>query len=114
MAKFEKGKSGNPNGRPPKSRALTEILEAAGNKTVKRDGQKAIARKRLLADLMWQLVAEGKAELPNGKILQPDPKDWLETLKWIYRHIDGPPQTNIDMTSGGNVIKVTIGDTDDE
>jgi len=108
MAKFKPGQSGNPNGRPPKSRALTEILEAAGNKTVKREGQSGIARKRLLADLMWQLVAEGQAILPNGKALIPEPKDWLETLKWIYKHIDGPPQTNIDMTSDGERLIINL------
>ena len=36
---FQKGQTGNPNGRPPKSRALTEILEAAGGKTIEYQGK---------------------------------------------------------------------------
>ena len=31
---FKPGQSGNPNGRPPKSRALTALLEKAGGRKI--------------------------------------------------------------------------------
>lgn len=101
---WTKGKSGNPAGRPRKERALTEILEAAGNKTVK-VGDKSVARKRVLAELIWQLMSDGKATLPNGRVLEPDPKDWLAVIQFLYKHIDGPPPASVDVTSGGEKIK---------
>ena len=103
MAKFQKGQSGNPNGRPPKNRALTDLLETAGNVTVDVDGKK-VARKRIVAGLAWELLANGEAVLPNKRKLTLDPGDWLGLYKWIYQHIDGPPKAEVDVTSGGKAI----------
>lgn len=106
---WKPGISGNPSGRPLKSRALTEILERAGNKTLEVPGRKSrLARKRLLAELIWQLVAEGEAKLPNGKTLRPNPRDWLETLQFIYKHVDGPPVAGLDVTTLGEKLSGVI------
>ena len=107
MAKFQKGQSGNPNGRPPKNRALTDLLETAGNVTVDVDGKK-VARKRIVAGLAWELLANGEAVLPNKRKLTLDPGDWLGLYKWIYQHIDGPPRAEVDVTSGGEAITLKI------
>ena len=103
MAKFAKGQSGNPNGRPPKNRALTDLLEAAGNQTIERDGKK-IARKRIVASLAWELLTTGETVLPNGQALKLAPQDWIGLYKWIYQHIDGPPRAEIDVTSDGKPL----------
>jgi hypothetical protein len=102
--KFQKGQSGNPSGRPPKSRALTEILERAGNVTVDVGADRKVARKRILADLTWQLATTGSATFPDGVQLNLEPGDWLALLKFLYQHIDGPPKTELDVTSGGQPI----------
>jgi hypothetical protein len=97
--KFQKGQSGNPAGRPPKSRALTAILEAAGNKTLPTqvDG-KAHARKHLLAAQMWQAATEGEITLPNGQKMELSPEDMIAAAKWIYTHIDGPPKGELELS----------------
>lgn len=109
-----KGTTNNPNGRPPNSRALTEILKQTGNRTIedKLTGKRQ-ARKRILARLVWQLATEGKVVLPNGTGLELDPEDWIGLVKWIYQHIDGPPKSEMDLTSGGEKIIVTISPDDE-
>jgi len=103
---WTQGKSGNPNGRPLKNRALTKLLESAGNVTVEVKGQeKKTARKRIIAESIWELVTNGKATLPDGTLLEVEPSDWLGLVKWIYNHIDGPPKAEMDITSAGEKIK---------
>jgi hypothetical protein len=44
----------------------------------------------LLARLLWEIATTGRAKFPDGTELEVGPKDWLETVKWLYAHIDGP------------------------
>ena len=104
---FEKGKSGNAKGRPQKNRALTTILEKAGNDKVS-DGVKPIARKKLLANLLWQAAASGQVTFPDGTTKQLDIQDWTGVVKFIYQHIDGPPKTEMDITSDGAALLIKL------
>ena len=104
---FQKGKSGNPAGRPPKKRALTDLLEKAGGKTVEIDG-KRIARKRFLADAIWQAITEREIQLPNGEIMKVGPDDWWDAVQFIYKHIDGPPKAELDLTTGNEPLVIKI------
>lgn len=107
MGRFQKGQSGNPAGRPPKNRSLTDLLEKAGDVTIHLEGEtRRVARKRLVAELVWRLATEGKATMPDGTVLRLDPKDWINTVRWIYQHIDGPPTAALDLTTGGDKIAV--------
>jgi len=106
---WEKGQSGNPKGRPPKSRALTALLEKAGSKTIDVNG-KRVAGKRWLAQAVWEGVTTGAVEFPNEddkpKTLELGPQDWLALMKWVYQHIDGPPKNQLELTGeGGGAIK---------
>lgn len=93
---FQPGQSGNPNGRPPKGRALTELLTKAGSKG---------KRNKLLAELVWRFATTGEVTLPGGKTYKAeDINDLLAAWKWIYQHIDGPAPTSVDVTSGGEKI----------
>jgi hypothetical protein len=102
-----KGKSGNPNGRPKKDRALTAILEREGGKTLEIDG-KSISGRRLMARQVWEGITTGSVSFPGGKKLQLSPQDWKDFVKWAYSHIDGPPRTEVDLTSGGDKIVVSL------
>lgn len=100
---WQPGQSGNPTGRPKKNRALTEILERAGSKTVAL-GDKNISGKRLIAMLLWQLATTGKCQLPDGeeiKVIGFD--DWFAIVKYIYAQIDGPPKQDIGLEHSGGI-----------
>ena len=102
---WKQGVSGNPNGRPPKNRALTEILTRAGSKTLEVAG-KRISGKRLMACLAWQIATTGKATFPNGTVLEASPRDVMDIWKWLYTHIDGPPRAELDVTTDGKPIEI--------
>jgi hypothetical protein len=94
---WSRGQSGNPAGRPPKNRALTAILERAGNKGIDGLDGKRITRKRLLADMLWQLATTGEAVFPNNQKLQIAAREWIDIVKLIYGQIDGPPKQTFEV-----------------
>lgn len=105
---WKPGQSGNPNGRPPKSRALTAILETALNKTIPGSPQaeSKVSRKRLLAEHIAEFVTTGRVTLPDNRVLEAESvTDWLTAVKWLYQHVDGPPRTELDVTSGGEQLQ---------
>jgi len=104
----KKGTTNNPKGRPPKSRALSEILEKAGSKTVEVDG-KRVAGKQLVARMAWELVATGRTTFPDGRVLKADFREWFEAVKWIYAQVDGPPKQAFEVGGeGGGPVTVKV------
>jgi hypothetical protein len=100
---FKQGQSGNNKGRPPKERALTAILERAGAKSVEVDG-KAISGKQLVARMVWEGVATRSITFPDGDTMKLQPYHWLELVKWMYGHVDGPPKAEISVDTNGKMI----------
>jgi hypothetical protein len=109
---YKPGQSGNPNGRPKKDRALTAILERAGGVMVEIDGER-ISGRRLLARQVWEGITTGSVSFPGGKKLALSPQDWKDFVKWAYNHIDGPPLSKLDLTSGGEPVSFIIERRDD-
>ena len=110
--KWQPGESGNPNGRPPKQRALTEILERTGSQTLEVNG-KRLSGKRLAASLIWQGVTRGEVLFPQGSDgkqarLELGARDWLDLVKFIYAQIDGAPKAEVDLTSGGQAVTFRV------
>lgn len=88
---------------------MTTILETALSRKTTNAAGAQLARKQLLAELMSEFVTTGRATMPDGRTLEAAPKDWIETVKWVYAHIDGPAKQEIEQ-SGGLTIKVVYAD----
>lgn len=75
-----------------------------------REGEKPVARKRFLAELVWQAATTGQAEMP-GKTLTIGPDDWFEIVKFIYTHIDGAAKSSVELTgAGGGPVEIKQAD----
>lgn len=66
--------------------------------------------KRFIAQALWELATTGRVTLPDGTAWTVEPKDWLETVKWLYVHIDGPAKAETKVDLSGNV---TLGITEE-
>lgn len=85
-----KGRTNNPNGRPPKSRALTTLLERALSKTVEVNG-KRVSGKRLLAYHVAEVLTTGRLTFPgDAEASMVSVKDWLEFTRWAYQYLEPP------------------------
>lgn len=103
-----KGTTNNPNGRPPKNRALSEILQQTGSKRIEYGGRTTGA-KRLLAELAWQGATSGRVVFDGERIMDLDADQWLGLVKFIYGQIDGPPKQVTEVTGeDGGAIHVVI------
>lgn len=101
---WQKGETGNPNGRPKKNRTLTAILERTGGS--KKAYSKDSTPRKLLAELLWQAASTGKVTFPGDENATPlDVQDWIGVVKFIYQHIDGPPKSEVDITSNGETVE---------
>jgi len=102
---FVKGSTGNPNGRPKGKRALTQLLEYAGDRAIAVAGPEGprVARKELIAEMAWDLVINGEVELHDGNKIKLPPQEWLSLYKWIFTHIDGPARQEIGVEADGKL-----------
>ena len=106
---FKPGQSGNPKGRPPTGRALTEILQSALNEKF---GADELALKTIMAQKISQAMATGVLEFPgNGKRirrLKLSQENWLQLLKFIYSHVDGPARVDLNVNANMNTTAVNF------
>lgn len=90
---WKAGKSGNPRGRPPKVRSLTEYLKAGGDRMVYDDYGRLLSAKEATARLLWEFATRGEISL-SGRIMEAESTtEWLNVVKWIYQHVDGGAET---------------------
>lgn len=108
---FPKGKSGNPKGRPPKKRTLTNLLEKGGNQKFTL-GDDKLAAKTLMVQRAWQGLATGFitfADPDSGKVMSfpLDAQQYIALMRLVLGQIDGPPKAELDVTSEGKAIAAT-------
>lgn len=112
---FPPGESGNPKGRPKKDRALTAMLEAAGARTVDAEDGRASLRK-LAIQGVWEAVTEGRVRFRSGAEMPLYSKDYVELVKFLFTHIDGPAKTVVEQRGDPDApltIRVIYDDADD-
>ncbi len=101
------GVSGNPAGRPPKDRSLTQLLVAQMEREILWRGE-VLTGKVLMAKLVVETLVTGKVPIlpePYNKIT---PKEWMGLVMWMYQYID-PPATRLANADGSNLkIKVSV------
>ena len=105
----KKGTTNNPNGRPKKERALTDLLvKELAHKVIMPDGTE-VSGKKLIAQNVVSAVTTGKVKFPKDteeSVISV--KDWIDFMKWLYVHVDGQAKSELDVTSGGEKITVTL------
>jgi hypothetical protein len=105
--RWKPGQSGNPNGRPKKGLALTELLERELNKAAPDIDGKRHQNKRILARLAIEAVTTGcvtfvkvsKSGEQHVVTQQIDPRDWMTWAKYVIDRIDGPAKQRMDVTT---------------
>lgn len=72
-------------------RVLAAQLSSSLRKTTFRTSRgKKIGRGRQLADMITELAINRQTTSADGTVIEIDDKQWLELVKFVYAHIDGP------------------------
>lgn len=87
--RWKAGQSGNPKGRAPASRAISEILRTKGEETVVVGGQ-ALTAQEALAEAIWRFVLKGDVRLGSKHLKAESVGDWVQAVKWLYTYVDPP------------------------
>jgi hypothetical protein len=100
-----KGTTNNPNGRPKKERALTDLLVKELSHGVELPDGTKVSGKKLLAQNVVNAITTGKVKFPkDAEESVISIKDWIDFVKWSYVHIDGSVKTEVDVTTNGKEI----------
>lgn len=90
---WQPGQSGNPKGRKPKDRLLTEMLRIKGDEPMVIGGE-VVTAQEALATSVWQFVTTGEVQL-SGKLLAAESvSEWASVVKWLYAHIEPTTSRN--------------------
>ncbi len=105
---WQPGQSGNPRGRPPKKRALSNMLEHGGR--LKLRGSDETAQKQMVKRI-WEGLSTGRMVFGNGsdtRVIELGAADIIALAKLVLSQIDGPPKAEMDVTSAGQAVHFLI------
>ena len=102
--RWQAGQSGNRRGRPPASRAISEMLRLKGEETVVVGGQ-VLSAQEALADAIWRFVLKGDVMLGKKHLKADSVGDWVQAVKWLYTYVD-PPRVNASEAEPEVVVRV--------
>ena len=74
-----------------------------------------MAKKRIMARMVSELIATGFTTFPDGSAIRIDGfQDYFELVRWVYKHVDGDVSRHeLGGPDGGPVlIQMTWGDVD--
>jgi len=92
-----KGRTNNPNGRPKKDRALTDLLVKELSHGVELPDGSKVSGKKLVAQNVVNAITTGKVKFPkDAEESVISIKDWIDFVKWAYVHIDGQAKNALD------------------
>jgi len=90
-----KGKTNNPNGRPPRGRALAELMDA--HLAEKHDG---IEAKVTIVKRAITALRTGYLDFGGKRKTKLSPKDWTDLFKYVVTHLDGPAKQEVLLSRG--------------
>lgn len=72
-------------------------------------GKHYTTKHAVLGTMIADALVTTSAVTLSGKTIQLNPKLWLDLVKFVAIHIDGPMPAQLDITSAGQPIKAYIG-----
>jgi hypothetical protein len=94
-SRWTTGQSGNPKGRTPRKRALTEMLRIQGEKPILVGGEE-ISAQEALAKAVWQFAVTGEVWLMGNRLTASSVTEWAHVVKWLYTHIEPPTAVEVE------------------
>lgn len=89
-------------GKVSKDRTWTKLLEAAGSRVVQHPQyEQTLTRRKLIAEMVLTAITNGKIFYLDGSESQIGSKEWVDFVKWLYTHIDGPAPQRMQLSGGG-------------
>jgi hypothetical protein len=95
---FQKGISGNVNGRPPKTRAIAENLEKAFKKSRLDVDGKNRSGMAIVSNAVVTALVTGRLTL-DGEEIRLEPKEWIDLFKYSSIHVDGPVKAQLELST---------------